>query len=119
VNHRHELFGNRVASRTLSAQIAKSFTAHVASDRDCHLGRYWWAAHPLVLELLDDVIQKGRGALIIENAGEITLPQQLRRIPESRVVLRQVIAWLSSAGRGARLERRNSSLRRRFFVRDH
>ena len=66
-HHRHEMLENRVVCVMLSPQIAKSFSAHVACDRHCHVGRCWWAAHPLVLELLYDVIEKGPGGLLIEN----------------------------------------------------
>src|SRR5215813_12285439 len=66
-HHRHEMLENRVVCVMLSPQIAKSFSAHVACDRHCHVGRCWWAAHPLALELLYDVIEKGPGGLLIEN----------------------------------------------------
>ena len=66
-HHRHEMLENRVACGTLSPQIAKSFGAQIACDRDCHVGRSWWAADPLTLELLYDVIEKGPGGLCIEN----------------------------------------------------
>ena len=51
----------------LSPQIAKSVGAHVACDRDFHVGRRWWAAHPLALELVYNVIEKGPGGLLISN----------------------------------------------------
>jgi hypothetical protein len=51
----------------LSRQIAKSLSAHIAYDRDCHVSRCWWAAHPLALELLNDVIEKGLGGVVIDN----------------------------------------------------
>lgn len=66
-HHRHKLFENRVARGTLSPQIAKSFSGHIARDRYCHMGGCCWAAHPLVLELLYDVMEKGLGCLVIEN----------------------------------------------------
>jgi hypothetical protein len=65
-HHCHEMLYNGVTCGPLRPQIAKLFSVHVARDRDGHVGRCWRAAHPLIPELLDDVIEKGLGVLRVK-----------------------------------------------------
>jgi hypothetical protein len=66
-HHRHESLQNRVIDGSLIPQFAKSVSGEGARDCDRHVGSGRRDAHPLILEFLDDVIEKGVSGLGIWN----------------------------------------------------
>ena len=55
----HEMPQDRISDSAANPTRSKAFSGYVAGYRDRHVRGLWRTAHSLLLELLDDVVEKG------------------------------------------------------------